>query len=71
MLVKGQLTNIDIDYGHQFNLLECEVVMPVSAVQKMNIVEAYGVDYEKIRGNFIQRSENSSTSGYKRFKFNY
>lgn len=68
VLVKEASIEIDIDTSHPFSLLEGEVTMPVSAVQDMNVVEAYGVDYERIKGDFIKRSDDSSTSGYKEFK---
>lgn len=67
--VKEQLIRIDIDTSHKFNTIEGKVTMPVSSVQPAEVRNAYGIDYEKIKGDFIEKSdEESLIFGYKEFK---
>lgn len=44
--------------------------MPVPIVQNEMVRKEYGIDYEKIVGDFIQRTDTGLTSGHKMFEFN-
>lgn len=69
IIVKEQLIKIDIDTSHKFNTIEGNVTMPVSSVQPAEVRNVYGIDYEKIKGDFIERSdEDPLIFGYKEFK---
>lgn len=64
-----KLNQIDIRIDHKFHKLEVGIIIPVSSVQDASIQEAYGIDYEKIKADFIKRSDNELISGYKEFEF--
>lgn len=45
------------------------VVMPVAIVQPSKVRDTYGIDYERIKGNFIQRTDDEPlVSGLKTFE---
>lgn len=69
-IVKGTFTKIDIGHGADFSKITGEIIMPVPAVQNEIVRKEYGIDYEKIVGNFIQRSDRELTAGHKRFELN-
>lgn len=53
------------------NKIVGSVVMPVAIVQPSKVRDAYGIDYEKIKGDFIQRADNEPlVSGLKTFEIN-
>lgn len=53
------------------NKIVGNIVLPVAVVQPSKVRDAYGIDYEKIKGDFIQRADNEPlVSGFKTFEFN-
>ncbi len=53
------------------NKIVGNVVMPVAIVQPSKVRDAYGIDYEKIKGDFIQRMDDEPlVSGLKAFEIN-
>lgn len=69
-IVKDTFTKIDIGHGADFSKITGEIIMPVPAVQNEIVQREYGIDYEKIVGDFIQRSDRELTAGHKRFELN-
>lgn len=70
IIVEQNLIKLDINHGQHVNKVEGQVIMPVPAVQKREVRQAYGIDYEKITGDFIQRNDDDfMISGCKKFSF--
>lgn len=69
-IVKDNCTKIDIKHIDDFNTIKGEIIMPVPIVQDEMVRKEYGIDYEKIVGDFIQRTDTGLTSGHKTFAFN-
>ena len=52
------------------NKIAGNVVMPAAIVQPTKIRDSYGIDYERIKGDFIRRSNDEPiVAGFKRFEF--
>lgn len=52
------------------NKIVGNVVMPVAIVQSAKIRDLYGIDYERIKGDFIRRSNDEPmVVGFKKFEF--
>ena len=53
------------------NKIVGNIVMPVAIVQPSKVRDSYGIEYEKIKSNFIQRSNDEPlVSGLKTFEIN-
>nr|WP_255463200.1 FRG domain-containing protein [Lactobacillus sp. 3B(2020)] len=68
--VSEPVTSIDVQSYKEVRKLEVEVIMIVPILQNQSIIKNYGIDFEKIKGDFIQRNENGPSVGYKKFVFN-
>ena len=71
LTVRDQLCLEKIESKFNGNKIVGRVVMPATGVQPVKVRDAYGIDYEKINGDFIQRADTEPlVHGFRPFEFN-
>lgn len=58
ILIDGKTTFVKINSDKHITKISGNVVMPIAVLQAPTIRDTYGIDYEKIKGDFIKRSDD-------------
>lgn len=72
LIVQGQKTRLPLDGYQTSNHVSCDVILIASTLQDKLIRDRYGIDYENLTGDFIQRSKmDPIVCGLKNFTINH